>query len=63
MVKIVAPFLLSALLFILVVVLVMQTEESFLILIFLGSAIFLAIAGVYLASESDKKKTEEKNEE
>jgi predicted membrane channel-forming protein YqfA (hemolysin III family) len=56
MAKSIAPFVLSALLFILVFVLViMESDETFLMLIFLGSAIFLAGTGIYLASQGHSK--------
>ena len=54
MVKSIAPFVLSALLFILVFVMVIkETNETFLILIFLGVAILLTGAGIYLTAQGD----------
>ncbi len=54
--KSIPPFVLSALLFILVFVLVIkESQETFLMLIFLGIAIALASVGVYLAAQGDNK--------
>jgi hypothetical protein len=54
--KSIPPFVLSALLFILVFVLVIkESQETFLMLIFLGVAIVLASVGVYLAAQGDNK--------
>jgi len=54
--KSIPPFVLSALLFILVFVLVIkESQETFLMLIFLGIAIALASVGVYLAAKGDNK--------
>ena len=56
MVKSLAPFLLSALLFIFVFVMaIIESQETFLMLIFLGCAILLAGIGVYFASQSKGK--------
>jgi len=54
--KSIPPFVLSALLFILVFVLVIiESQETFLMLIFLGVAIVLASVGVYLTAQGDNK--------
>jgi hypothetical protein len=54
--KSIPPFVLSALLFILVFALVItESQETFLMLIFLGVAIVLASVGVYLAAQVDNK--------
>jgi hypothetical protein len=56
MVKNLAPFLLSALLFILVFIMaILESGETFLMLIFLGVAILLAVVGVYFTSQSKDK--------
>ena len=56
MIKSIAPFELSALLFILVFMMaILETGETFLVLIFLGCAILLAGAGIYLASQARGK--------
>jgi hypothetical protein len=56
MVKNLAPFLLSALLFILVFVMaILESGETFLMLIFLGVAILLAVTGVYFVSQGKEK--------
>jgi drug/metabolite transporter (DMT)-like permease len=56
MVRMLAPFLLSALLFILVFIMaILESGETFLMLIFLGVAILLAVAGVYFVSQSKDK--------
>ena len=56
MVKNLPPFLLSALLFILVFVMaILESGETFLMLIFLGVAILLAVAGVYFVSQGKDK--------
>jgi 4-hydroxybenzoate polyprenyltransferase len=56
MVKNLAPFLLSALLFILVFIMaILESGETFLMLIFLGVAILLACAGIYFVSQSKDK--------
>ena len=56
MVKNLAPFLLSALLFTFVFTMaILKSEETFLMLIFLGIAILLAISGVYFVSQDKDK--------
>ena len=56
MVKNLAPFLLSALLFILVFIMaIVESGETFLMLVFLGVAILLAVAGVYFVSQGKDK--------
>lgn len=56
MVKNLAPFLLSALLFILVFIMaILESRETFLMLVFLGVAILLAVAGMYFTSQSKDK--------
>ena len=56
MIKNLAPFLLSALLFILVFIMaIVESGETFLMLVFLGVAILLAVAGVYFTSQSKDK--------
>jgi len=56
MVKNLAPFLLSALLFILVFIMaILESGETFLMLVFLGVAILLAVAGVYFVSQNKGK--------
>ena len=56
MVNNLAPFLLSALLFILVFIMaILESGETFLMLVFLGVAILLAVAGVYFVSQGKDK--------
>jgi len=56
MVKNLAPFLLSALLFILVFIMaILESGETFLMLVFLGVAILLTVAGVYFVSQNKGK--------
>ena len=56
MVKNLAPFLLSALLFILVFIMaILESGETFLMLVFLGVAILLVGIGVYFVSQGKEK--------
>ena len=56
MVKSIAPFALSELLFIIVFVMVMIVkEEALLMLVFLVCAILLAVVGIYFASQGKGK--------